>query len=58
MKDLCQVCRNFCVCPLGEGHGVEPEIKQKEVVDNNGVPQEIWEVVECDIFWEYPRKED
>jgi len=57
MRDLCQVCRNFYVCPHGEGSKITPKVRQEEVVADKGEHLDCWEVVECDLFWEYPSKE-
>lgn len=58
MKDLCQVCKNFSVCPYGEGEEIDPKVKQWEEVDFIGEQSGCWIVVKCNLFKEYPKQED
>ena len=57
MKDLCQTCKNFSICPYGEGDKIDPKVRQHEEVDFIGEQSGCWIVVECNLFEEYPRKE-
>jgi len=54
MKDLCQVCKNFSICGFGSGKKLRPSIKFGKKENEEKMD---WIIIDCDLFWEYPRKE-
>ena len=54
MRDLCQVCKNFSVCPQGEGSEIKPHARVAELINDKGEHSGYFEVVECNLFKEYP----
>jgi len=49
MKDLCQICKNFKICPQGEGGKLNPSYGVLEYWKNGEFTEDCM-IVECDKF--------